>query len=314
MRSPPALRPSLPPGRQQTTRDQGEQEQRPGQEAAGIEAPLQGPRPITHQASSHRRYCTVCIPTRARRRWSRRRYVPDARGSRHGRRRRQQPAIQVAPSCSRRMVARAPHWRRGGTPAVSSIWSTSASRALRGPGTIPCRRQMAEYDVLCGQAPGRQPSAHYRAGRGSAARSYPGCGGGQDRHRAPATDLGIGCHDRFDVQTEAAGSQCQPPAEGLIAVLSQVLWRERGFTIRGDRPLWQARASIASPSLDTGHNSGIRSLIAVLPAVIFDQASCVEPEPTPSAVRPEPLPHGHLGVQERAVARLWLRGKVGCAI
>src|SRR5262245_46649848 len=36
-------------------------------------------------------------------------------------------------------------------------------------------------------------------------------------------DLGIGCHDRFDVQTEAAGSQCQPPAEGLIAVLSQVL-------------------------------------------------------------------------------------------
>ena len=42
-------------------------------------------------------------------------------------------------------------------------------------------------------------------------------------------DLGIGCHDRFDFQTEAAGSQCQPPAEGLIAVLSQVLWRERGL-------------------------------------------------------------------------------------
>ena len=45
--------------------------------------------------------------------------------------------------------------------------------------------------------------------------------------------------------------------------------------------------------------------------VIFDQASCVEPESTPSAVRPEPLPHRHLGVQERSVARLWLRGKVG---
>jgi hypothetical protein len=28
-------------------------------------------------------------------------------------------------------------------------------------------------------------------------------------------------------------------------------------------------------------------------------------------VRPEPLSHGHLGIQERAVARLWLSGKVG---
>jgi hypothetical protein len=34
---------ALPPGRQQTTRDQGEQEQCPGQEASGIEAPLQSP-------------------------------------------------------------------------------------------------------------------------------------------------------------------------------------------------------------------------------------------------------------------------------
>src|SRR5262245_65880651 len=84
-----------------------------------------------------------------------------------------------------------------------------------------------------------------------------------------------------------------------------------GFTIRGDRPLWLARASIASPSLDTGHNSGLRSLITVLPAVIFDQASGVEPEPTPSAVRPETLPHCRLGIQERDVARWWLRGQVG---
>ena len=28
-------------------------------------------------------------------------------------------------------------------------------------------------------------------------------------------------------------------------------------------------------------------------------------------MRPEPLPHGHFGIQERAVARLWLSGKVG---
>src|SRR4029450_4371873 len=87
--------------------------------------------------------------------------------------------------------------------------------------------------------------------------------------------------------------------------------RGGGLSIRGDRPLWQARASTASPSLDTGHNSGIRSLIAILPAVIFDQASFCEPEPTPPAVRPEPLPHGHLGMQERAVTRLWLAGKIG---
>jgi hypothetical protein len=68
---------------------------------------------------------------------------------------------------------------------------------------------------------------------------------------------------------------------------------------------------MASPSLDTGHNSGLRSLIAVLRAIIFDQASFCEPEPTPPAVRPEPLPHGHFGFQERAVARLWLAGEVG---
>jgi hypothetical protein len=68
---------------------------------------------------------------------------------------------------------------------------------------------------------------------------------------------------------------------------------------------------MASPSLDTGHNSGLRSLIAKLPAVIFGQTSGVEPEPTPPAVRPEPLTHGHLGVEEFAVAGLWLAGEVG---
>src|SRR5262245_26811768 len=69
-----------------------------------------------------------------------------------------------------------------------------------------------------------------------------------------------------------------------------------GCTIRGNRPLWQARASMASPSLDAGHNGSFRSFITVLPAIIFDQASFVQPDPTPPAVGPESLPHGHLGV------------------
>src|SRR5262245_16644106 len=71
----------------------------------------------------------------------------------------------------------------------------------------------------------------------------------------------------------------------------------RGFAVRGERPLWRASASMASPSLDTGHNSGLRSLIAILPAIVFDQASFVEPEPTPPAARPEPLLHGYFGFQ-----------------
>jgi hypothetical protein len=38
-------------------------------------------------------------------------------------------------------------------------------------------------------------------------------------------DLGIGRQDRFDLHTEVASGPCQPPAEGLIAVLSQARWR-----------------------------------------------------------------------------------------
>jgi hypothetical protein len=38
-------------------------------------------------------------------------------------------------------------------------------------------------------------------------------------------DRGVGHRHRFNLQTEAAGGYCQPSAEGLIAVLSQVRWR-----------------------------------------------------------------------------------------
>ena len=46
-------------------------------------------------------------------------------------------------------------------------------------------------------------------------------------------DLAIGRHNRFDLQTEAAGGQYQPPAEGLIAVLFQARWRGRGLLRSG---------------------------------------------------------------------------------